>query len=406
MLLDRLDKRAILWVVGLAVAGCLVLGLIISWERTGDQSNRDSRGLIEPLETDSKLIEVRKLSKRVPENEESKAKELASTVDLLEVCPEDSDELSAECMRLLDSHFLQKPSVHLALRWIDFPNAPTFASIFADPEGDRKRAFAALERSECRLEDGKELQPELRDSCDAGAIARFSILLEYCHSGVRESTSRGHLISRGFQRLKIRHILASDSDEELDSGLIQETRFERQWKSAKCKELGLIGGQSQLLDLSQVSVLNEIGRRFGFNRTDLDEKDYADVLISLADRLGAEESVSSIHRPLATYHSTGWDEHVLATRPWLGPWERMMFTFEREPAILASLDLILALRAVGAGFELDHLVEMLCNGDYGDQPSCQTAIDEIRQTIDWSEDQKLRVLDEFETRALELGLYD
>lgn len=163
---------------------------------------------------------------------------------------------------------------------------------------------------------------------------------------------------------------------------------------------------SRTRDAPQIARLDEIGRHFGLTHTDLSESDYAEILMLLADRLGAEESVSSIYRPRPSYSSNEWDEHILATRPWLSPWERMMFSYERKPSLLAAIDLALALRGIGAEFKMDHLVEMLCKGEYVDQPSCQTDIDEIKLSIDWSQSEELQVLDEFETRALELGLYD
>lgn len=227
----RLDKGAIRWVAGTTVAGCVVLGWVFVSNWSGDQSNRASLGLNEPAEMESKPIEDRKLGMQVGKTEDSKSEELAGTISLLEDCSENSEELSEECIQLLDSHFLQKPSVHLELGWIDFPNAPTYASIFADPDGDRERALAALERSECRLENGREIRVDLKETCEAGAIARFSVFLQVCHSEGGATTLRDFLISQGFQRLRIRDILAREGTGDVDGRLALETRFERQWKS-------------------------------------------------------------------------------------------------------------------------------------------------------------------------------
>ncbi len=383
-----------------------MLGWVFVSNWSGDQSNRASLGLNETAEMESKPIEDRKLGVHVGKTEDSKSAELVGTISLLEDCSENSEELSEECIQLLNSHFLQKPAVHPAFGWIDFPNTPTYSSIFADPEGDRERTFAALERSECRLENGREFPVDLKEKCEAGAIARFSVFLQVCHSEGGATNLRDFLISQGFQRLRIRDILAREGADEVDRRLALETGFKRQWKSEKCRNLDFPYKLSQTRDAPQIARLDEIGRRFGLTHTDLSESDYAEILMLLADRLGAEESVSWIYRPQPSYGSAEWDEHVLRTRPWLSPWERMMFWHERKPSLLAAIDLALALGDIGAGFEMDHLVEMLCKGEYVDQPSCQTVIDEIKLSIDWSENKKLQVLDEFESRALELGMYD
>lgn len=405
MLLGRLDKRAIWCVAGSAVVGCFVMGWIFSCEWTNDQSNSSSLGISERAEIESGPTEDRELVVLVGKTEDSQLEGLVGTVDLAEACPENSENLSDECMRILDSHFLSKPAVHSALVWIDFPNTPTYASIFADPMGDRERVFALLKRSECRLEEGAEIRVDLKESCDAGTIARFSMFLDACHPEGGATNLRDFVIAQGFQRLRIRDIFASDNFEGLDRELTFETKFEKQWKSEKCKSLGFPYVLSQTRNTPQITRLYEIGRRVGFTQTDVPESDYAEVLMLLADRLGAEESVSSLYRPQSN-SSTEWDEHVLETRPWLSHWERMMFSYERKPSLLAAIDLAQSLRDIGAEFKLDHLVEMICKGKYGNQPSCQTTLDEIKTAIDWSENEKLHVLDEFETRALELGLYD
>ena len=406
MLLGRLGKRAIWWVAGSAVVGCFVMVWFISREWTNDLPNSASLGSIERTEIESKSVEHRELDVHVGKTEDSESEGLVGTADLTEACPENSEKLSEECMRILDSHFLQKPATHEALEWIDFPNTPTYASIFADPMGDRERVFAILERSECRLEDGEEFRADLRETCEVGTIARFSMFLGVCQLAGGPYNLLDFFWSQGSERLRIRDVLAKGVAEELDRRLILETRFEYQWKTQKCRDLGLSIGLSKAHDAPQINMLHEIARRFGLAQSYFPESDYADVLMSLADRLGAEESVSSIYTPLTSYHSTEWDEHVMATRPWLSPWRRMMVSFERKQSMLAVIDLVIALRDIGADFEMGHLVEMICKGDYGDQPSCQTTLDEIKTIFDWSENEKLHVLNEFETRAIELGLYD
>ena len=101
------------------------------------------------------------------------------------------------------------------------------------------------------------------------------------------------------------------------------------------------------------------------------------------------------------------------TRPWLEPWNEL---FERHPDTLRVLDrrqntrlgidLVLGLQNVGADFNWNYLVYKICSPNAKDSSTCQEVFDEIKQSTEWPEVGKLQVLDEFETRAIELGLYD
>lgn len=414
MLHDRLAKRAIWWVVAAAaVAVCVVLGWVFSREQTDDQSNATSRVLHDDAESVARQIEHGNSIAQDSDVKKSGPDDPTNRLDWMDVCSENSEELSEECMGALDSHFMQKPLVHLALSWVEFSSAPTYAEIFADPAGDRQRVFVALDRVECRLEEGRDVRVDLKDSCDAGAIARFSKLLDTCEIGGRTSDMfEFNYLSQGLHRLRIRNDLEFNNDGELDRRLAAERVLERRWKSEKCKELGPQLGLVRSSDTRQMKLLREMGERFGVARRDMAEDDerwiwrYAGILWSLADRLGAEETVSSTYRPFYGFRSTELKEHFRSTRPWLGPWERMMLSLKRKPDIRAAIDLVLSLRTIDVEFDLDHLIEMLCHPDVTDQTSCQATIDEVKHTINWSENQVLQVLDEFETRALELGLYD
>ena len=391
----------------------LMLGWVVSREWTDDQTDGTTIVLYDDAESVAVQTEHGNSVAYDSGIKKSSSDEPTNRLDWMDVCSENSEELSEECMDALDSYFMQSPLVHLALNWIEFPNAPTYAEIFADPAGDRQRVFAALDRVECRLEEGRDVRVDLKDSCDAGAIARFSIFFDTCEfGGIGRDMFEIYYVSQGFHRVRIRNDLEFNNDGELERKLAEERVLERRWKSEKCKELGQRLRLDPSRDVRHVTLLREMGRRFGFatrdNPTD-DERwtwKYAGILMSLADRLGAEESISSTYRPFFGFRGAELREHFRSTRPWLVPWERLMLSLNRKPDIRVAVDLVLALRTIDVDFDLDHLIEMLCNEDYRDQSSCQTAIDEIKHTMDWSEDQKLRVLDEFETRALKLGLYD
>ena len=418
MLLGRLDKQAIWWVAGIAVAGCLVLGWIFGLESSDDRSNKFLDGLTDLVEIEPQAVGDPNLGVHVSETEDSKLKELMSLVDLLEACQESSEALSEECMQALDTRFLQKPLTDVLLHWIEFPNALTYASIFKDPVGDRERVFAVLGRPECRLEEGMGVRVDLKESCDAAAIARFSKFLAVCRMGGEPTTLDHFFHAYRFlfvdpERSKSQNSLEAENSRELARKNLILSRLESDWKSKKCK----MQFDSSLLlnptrDAQPIARLLEMSRRFGIGPTSAPSDEYRwnwtliRALESLANRLGAEETLSSTYVPFSRNANAEWDQFVEKTRPWLEPWEKLMRFPDRRDSTLLGIDLVLGLQNVGATFDWNYLVDMICSRKTEETSTCQEVFDEIEQSTDWFEVRKLQVLDEFETRALELGLYD
>ena len=398
--ISHFHKRAIWWLAGVAVVVLLMMGWIVSRTWLGSQSKAESPEPSSNAETSPSQVEDLHHVAQVSIVEESASDEQVDIFDLLEACPELYGEFSEECLKALDAYFTKKPLVHMALSWVEFPDALTYATIFADPAGDRKRVFAALENPECRLEEGKRIRVDLKETCDAEAFSRFSKFLEICEYGGDPGDSREFYIERDLTRTE---------------RLEREWHLEMGWRTARCTK-----HMAQVLtmrDLQQTEMLKEIGLRFDLD-PELDtvigtasSTRYIGsfrVLRSIAHRLGADETISSTYRPSLATSATDveWENHVSETRPWLEPWEQLLGNPSRIAAVQLAIDLALSLEDIGAEFDWNYLVERACHKYSSDQTSCQTVLDELKKTTDWTEKRRLQALDEFEVRSLELGLYD
>lgn len=111
-------------------------------------------------------------------------------IDPQVACHDPLGDLSEECLRSLDAYFLDKPFVWREFDWLPVPMS--YRRIFADPIGDSAKVLAALEKPECRLEEG-EIRWDLRETCHAESIANYANLLKFCQGSpdVLEASSQG-----------------------------------------------------------------------------------------------------------------------------------------------------------------------------------------------------------------------
>ncbi len=417
------QKRTILWTAGTVFVVLLVSGWILSGAGHGNLERVDSSAVDDNAEISTGQVDHRHQRAQVSTTEESSSREQVDIFDLLDACPKFFGELSEECMKALDFYFPEKPLVHPALDWVEFPDALTYDTIFSNPAGDRERVFAALENPECRFEDGK-IRVDLKETCDAEAFARFSKFLEICEFGGDPGDFREiqfKFLEEHFHQL--RHeanepkFVSQEDDTAMNltrtERLRREWHLEMEWRTERCTE-----PMDQVLavrNVLQTEMLKEIGLRFNIDPNSdtvmgtMQSTRYIGsfrVLRSIAHRLGADETVSSTYRPSLDTRDLHWDNHISETRPWLDSWERMLGKPSRLGGVQVAIDLALSLDDLGAEFDWNYLVERVCHKFSSDQTSCQTAIAEIRMSTDWSEKRRHQALDEFETRALELGLYD
>ena len=422
-------RGTVWWLAGTAMVVLIVAGWYAGSVLLGDHAIAESSSLGGNEEPESRQVENPHRIAQENIGEESNADVQANVLDLLLACSEDSEDLSEECMKILDARLLPKPLSEESHGWIEFPNALTYASIFKDPVGDRERVFAVLERPECRLEEGKRFRLDLKESCDAVAIARFSEFLGFCGfvgepTSFEEFSYAFRFTFADLDRYEFPERLGSEDSSELE--VLARSGLELRWKSKKCKERF---DPSILLDSTrdaqQVASLQEMSRRWSIGSSahvDVYTWNWTHVRVlqSLANRLGAEEASSWTIAPFLPIVDTDWHplvlknrpwlvpwvQHVRTTRPWLVPWKKLMRFPDRRQRTLIGIDLVLGLQSVGAKFDWNHLVDLICSRNAKDSSTCQEVFDEIKQSTDWPEVGKLQVLDEFETRAIELGLYD
>ena len=408
------QMRTIWWVASAAMVVFLATGWYVGRVLLGNQAMVESSRLGDSEERESGQVEDVHRFAQVNIGEENVP---ANIHELLLACSENTEKLSEECMNVLDAYLLQKPLSEELLSWIEFPNALTYASIFRDPVGDLERVFAVLERPECRLEEGEGFRLDLTESCDAAAIARFSQFLKVCRFGGDPTTLDQFFFAHRFlfvdpNRSMLQDNRQAESPKELEMKYLSSSGLESRWKSERCK---VLNDSSLLLnpsrDARQVARLQELSQRWHIRATvHLDDYTWnlihLRVLESLANRLGAEEAFSSTSTPFSPNVNNEWDQHIRSTRPWLEPWKQLMRFPNRRQSTLLGIDLVLGLQDVGAKFDWDHLVDLMCSRNAEDTSTCQEVIDEIKKSTEWSEVRKLQALDEFETRAIQLGLYD
>lgn len=414
MHLDRLNSKLVLFATGILVA----ISLVIVWtfvHLLQKEQNTDSVAtLIQGQEKELDLLDSKDLSARVEANVTGETTHL---VDPIEDCAETTHEQSEECKQALDAHFLQKQPMHPGLSWITFDHALTYEEIFADPSGDRMRVIAALQRPECRLEEGEAFRSDLKDLCDAQAFASYSKFLETCIV----DTGIAGLDQFTREYIHFNDIPFNKEDDSLERNIKlnrteKESRLETSWLNSKCSEYDLSKlALSPARDGRWLDFLEDIGQHFGevsllsgYGR----EKKWklhlepTDVLISLAHRLGAEKTVPLIHRPVYGKGSVEWTEYIQTTHAWIEPWDNLMRSPVQNERVRAAVDVAVALQKTGLSFDWNYLVERACLRYFQEEASCQSLLDEVLQATEWHETQKLQVLDEFETRALQMGIYD
>lgn len=100
-------------------------------------------------------------------------------------CPDPLEQSSlsnAECLKAIDQHFRSEAAYTIEYFGMVPKESPfTFGEMFDGYENDRELVVDALLRPECRLLEGP-IRMDLRESCNADAFGRFTLLTELCHT--------------------------------------------------------------------------------------------------------------------------------------------------------------------------------------------------------------------------------
>ncbi|MYD79513.1 MAG: hypothetical protein F4X44_02745 [Gammaproteobacteria bacterium] len=260
-------------------------------------------------------------------------------VDPWVACPDPLGELSDECMQSLDAYFWNRPFVWNGFDWISV--AMSYRRIFEDPERDRARVLAALEKPECRLEKG-EIRWDLKEHCHAESFsnyANFIYFCEYVPSGVTLLGDDPTLLAAS-DLDDLRDRIFEDF-EHWDEEYIRTSRWagerllEGRWivEKACSKQLALMESHKYVDISNQYERLKTIGKSFdefseswGSSSMDaffyqftndkersFDSHDAFKVLQMLAARLGDEHAASVYESPA---EDVQWRSHEAESMPW------------------------------------------------------------------------------------------
>ena len=253
-------------------------------------------------------------------------------------CEDPLGELSEECLQSLDAYFMDRTFVWREFDWLPVPM--TYRRIFTDPHQDRENVLAALERPECRLEEG-EVRWDLRESCHAESFSNYAVFLYACrdaHPAYEASSENPHLLAER-EREEARETMFSNyenwawrsSKYGTHSRWVGERLLEMRWllETACAQE----DSRPLISDRTGFETLEDIGKRLGefseeyedltelmlvrglgFSEKRWFSSDAAfDVLRAMAARLG-DEWAARVYEPAA--EDEEWSARQAETMPW------------------------------------------------------------------------------------------
>ncbi len=300
-------------------------------------------------------------------------------------CEDPLGELSDECMQSLDAYFLDMPFLWNDFDWVQVPM--TYRRVFTDPEGDRERVFAALERPECRLEEG-EIRWDLKESCEAASFANYANFIHFCQEAALGVTLQQESIESlpETQAMDVRRS-TFESYEDWDDFYKRPSRWagerllEGRWIVEKvCKKHSARTlTWDHIRESPHFERLKSIGYRFevfsdSWGSSSLDamfyqltsgserwfgSSDAFNALRVLAARLG-DEWAASVY--LSTEEDDAWNAHEIESMPWKQSlrimqagiyWNRESLGIENDPSsedVLGNTEYLDISLAMGRSF--------------------------------------------------------
>lgn len=330
-------SRALLAACGIVLVLVAIGTLIYVLGKHGENIGNNDNELSSP-KVSASTSTVATTSERLP-TLDVESVEGNGVVDPRIACEDPLGVLSDECMQSLDTYFLDKRFAWNGFDWFLVPM--TYRRIFADPDGDRERVFAALDRPECRLEEG-EIRWDLRESCNAESFANYANFIHFCEDAafvvtpLQESSVSPSESENMDPRLTTFEVYEDWDDEyKRSSRWAGERLLEGRWiVEKKCKEhsartltwdyihdseyferLKEIGIRFELfsdswgsssIDAFFYQLTGESERRFG-------SSDAFNALSVLAARLG-DEWAASVYA--SNEEDDAWNAHEIESMPW------------------------------------------------------------------------------------------
>ncbi len=339
------SKRRVIWTASGVVVLVLAIATFLLLSQHGVNDPGNVAELLE-LNTEDSLTND-PLTPEIDLTADATLVEAEVEVDVRVACHDPLGEFSEECLLALDAYFLDKPFVWRNFDWL--PVLMTFRRVFSDPVGDRDRILAALEKPECRLEEG-EIRWDLKESCHAESLANYANLVLYCQDSGDEFTVTSE------------DLVDFSGEGDMDIRRVRFEKYDTWWNDGRFEEQSRWAGESLLKkrwlieracvrqDIEEASwynmpdgelgeVLRDNGKRLELFseewddpwmelfflelaaisgadttvRTPFGPTDAFNVLQALAARLGDEWAASVYH---ASVDDDDWNIHEARNIPW------------------------------------------------------------------------------------------
>lgn len=335
--------------------------------------------------------------------------------DLVELCQRPNEEITEECQSALDAYFEEVPLEHSDTTWISIANRLTYGRAFEDPVGDRKRVFEALGNEECGLESGRTVRWDLKESCHADAFANLSVVLWACDK-------RRNLQELAKNLVDLRDEMQFSPGRQREERLLRTgtVRFlEAHWFNKRCAKHKLSDLQIDAdRDPAQHELLQATATRLGEAWVGYSNIPESYVLKALAARFGDESSALCYYPSRSQVEGKSWHKHISKEWPWalnslfgtstiaklLNAWSGESTGTEKRMQL--GISLAISLKESEFEFDWNKLVRKVCTLEKPEEETCQTVIDELKQSLDWDSNRELQALEEIERVSMELGLYD
>ena len=260
-------------------------------------------------------------------------------VDPRIACEDPLGALSDECLQSLDTYFLDNQFAWNGFDWFLVPM--TYRRVFADPDGDRKKVFVALDRPECRLEEGK-IRWDLKESCNGESFANYANFIHFCQDVAPVVTLlQEGVVSPSESETMDMRLATFEAYEDWDEEYKRSSRWagerllEGRWiVEKKCQELSARTlTWNYIHDSEYFERLKEIGIRFelfsdswgtssidamfpqlsGDERKTFVASDAFQTLRALSARLG-DEWAASVY--VSNEEDDAWIAHEIESMPW------------------------------------------------------------------------------------------
>ena len=316
-------------------------------------------------------------------------------------------EFSEECQIALEEHILQSNPLVFSSDEFSFvlqDNPMTYYRAFSDPAGDLEKIMDALSRPECLLEDGVVANWELKDSCHAEAFTNYAAF----YGAHYQSPTSESLLTVKYPEVfdKVPWLLTEHWESYFKLRTLEQIIRKQNYDASL--EFSAKNYPSQFQQVISFGESREQDLRRGGEYKD---EDQAYILYRTLLLFGARLGDVDTTFRLTSHFDEKLAAYFIEHQPWLENWDEPdRNRIPSESQLLKALNIIDSVADTDVKLDWDGLVKRVCKPDLvqgvSSHPSCQTLISDVLKKLDPTEDRKLKALDQFERKAIELGLYN